>query len=109
MAQTSQANGETIATRQASQQALEALGPALPELLGGSADLTGSNNTNRKDSKVDQPATTRRGNYLHYGVREFGMARDHERHRAARRLDPVRRHVPGVLRLRAQRACAWRR
>ena len=44
----------------------------MPELLGGSADLTGSNNTNRKDSKVfsgDDPS----GNYLHYGVREFGM------------------------------------
>jgi transketolase len=45
----------------------------LPELLGGSADLTGSNNTNRKDSRAftgDDPT----GNYLHYGVREFGMS-----------------------------------
>ena len=62
-----------LATRQSSQQALNALGPKLAELLGGSADLTGSNNTNRKDSRAvtgDDPS----GNYLHYGVREFGMA-----------------------------------
>ncbi|MGH8237713.1 MAG: transketolase, partial [Steroidobacteraceae bacterium] len=71
VAQTVQANA-SVATRQASQQALNAFGPRVPELLGGSADLTGSNNTNRKDSKVftgDDPS----GNYLHYGVREFGM------------------------------------
>ncbi len=66
-------SGASIATRQASQQALNAFGPVLPELFGGSADLTPSNNTFRKDSKVvtgDDPA----GNYLHYGVREFAMA-----------------------------------
>lgn len=63
----------SLATRQASQQALNAYGPVLPELLGGSADLTGSNNTNRKDSKVISAAAAD-GNYLHYGVREFGMA-----------------------------------
>jgi transketolase len=65
--------GPSVATRQSSQQALNAIGPKLPELLGGSADLTGSNNTNRKDSKTitgDDPS----GNYIHYGVREFGMA-----------------------------------
>jgi transketolase (EC 2.2.1.1) len=63
----------SLATRQASQQALNGLGPHVPELLGGSADLTGSNNTNRKDSRPftgDDPT----GNYLHYGVREFGMS-----------------------------------
>jgi transketolase len=71
VAQTVQANA-SVATRQASQQALNAFGPSVPELFGGSADLTGSNNTNRKDSKPfggDDPS----GNYLHYGVREFGM------------------------------------
>jgi transketolase len=71
LTQVSQANA-SVATRQASQQTLNALGPRVPELLGGSADLTGSNNTNRKDSRVftgDDPS----GNYLHYGVREFGM------------------------------------
>jgi transketolase len=70
--QTAQANA-SVATRQASQQTLNAFGPKVPELLGGSADLTGSNNTNRKDSRPftgEDPA----GNYLHYGVREFGMS-----------------------------------
>jgi transketolase len=62
-----------LATRQCSQQALNALGPSLPEFFGGSADLTGSNNTNRKDSRV-WSAKEPTGNYLHYGVREFGMA-----------------------------------
>ena len=70
--QTAQATG-SLATRQSSQQALNAYGPGLPELFGGSADLTGSNNTNRKDSKVIS-GTDASGNYLHYGVREFGMA-----------------------------------
>ena len=61
-----------VATRSSSQQVLNVLGAAIPELLGGSADLTGSNNTNHKGSKAithDNVA----GNYLHYGVREFGM------------------------------------
>ncbi|MFT4100928.1 MAG: transketolase [Burkholderiaceae bacterium] len=64
---------ETIATRKASQNALNVLGPALPELLGGSADLTGSNLTDFKGC-----GTLRAGDYagrhIHYGVREFGMA-----------------------------------
>ncbi|MGC3982694.1 MAG: transketolase [Steroidobacteraceae bacterium] len=63
----------SLATRQASQAALNGIGPSVPELLGGSADLTGSNNTNRKDSKSITGADAS-GNYLHYGVREFGMA-----------------------------------
>ena len=60
------------ATRASSQAVLNALGPGMPELLGGSADLTGSVNTFRKDSR---PITAEdySGNYLHYGVREFGM------------------------------------
>ena len=62
----------TIATRKASQNALEALAPVLPELVGGSADLTGSNLTNWSGSKVVDRAHG--GNYLHFGVREFGMA-----------------------------------
>jgi transketolase len=62
---------ETLATRKASQNVLESLMPALPELVGGSADLTGSNLTMAKASRV----ITREdgGNYLFYGVREFGM------------------------------------
>jgi transketolase len=72
LAQASQSTA-SLATRQSSQQALNVYGPVLPELFGGSADLTGSNNTNRKDSRTlgGQQAD---GNYLHYGVREFGMA-----------------------------------
>ena len=60
------------ATRASSQVALNVLGPKMPEMLGGSADLTGSVNTLRKDSK---PITIANpiGNYLYYGVREFGM------------------------------------
>ncbi len=62
---------ETVATRKASQAVLEALLPALPELLGGSADLTGSNLTLVKASRVI--GRDGGGNYLFYGVREFGM------------------------------------
>ena len=62
---------ETVATRRASQLALDILVPALPELLGGSADLTGSNLTMAKTSKpVGREGG---GNYVFYGVREFGM------------------------------------
>jgi transketolase len=64
--------GETIATRKASQNVLEILGPALPELVGGSADLTWSNLTMWSGSKP--VGRTNGGNYIHFGVREFGMA-----------------------------------
>jgi len=63
---------ETIATRKASQNAIQALAPVLPEFLGGSADLTGSNLTNWKECvavRADQA-----GNHINYGVREFGMS-----------------------------------
>jgi transketolase len=60
------------ATRQSSQAVLNAIGPSLGELVGGSADLTGSNNTFRKDSKAVTPADAA-GNYINYGVREFAM------------------------------------
>jgi transketolase len=63
--------GETLATRRASQLALDVLVPALPELLGGSADLTGSNLTMAKASKA--VGREGGGNYVFYGVREFGM------------------------------------
>ena len=62
---------ETIATRKASQNSIEALAPVLPELLGGSADLAGSNLTLWSGSKRVTRETG--GNYIHYGVREFGM------------------------------------
>ncbi|HWV63654.1 MAG TPA: transketolase, partial [Oxalicibacterium sp.] len=63
---------ETIATRKASQNAIQAYAQVLPEFLGGSADLTGSNLTNWKESvavRANQP-----GNHINYGVREFGMS-----------------------------------
>jgi transketolase len=63
---------ETIATRKASQNAINALQPVLPEFLGGSADLTGSNLTNWTGAK--HVSGNKPGNYISYGVREFGMS-----------------------------------
>jgi len=81
------AKAETVASRKASQLALEALTVALPEMLGGSADLTGSNLTNTKATPslrvgisgevlqtVDAAGTAVGGRHINYGVREFGMA-----------------------------------
>ena len=67
-----EAADKPMATRKSSQAAIEAFAALLPELLGGSADLTGSNNTDWKASRDVVGAA--HGNYLHYGVREFGMA-----------------------------------
>ncbi|MBU1690467.1 MAG: transketolase [Gammaproteobacteria bacterium] len=63
---------ETIATRKASQNCINGLAPALPEFLGGSADLTGSNLTNWTGCHHVKGKST--GNYISYGVREFGMS-----------------------------------
>ncbi|KQT12345.1 transketolase [Ramlibacter sp. Leaf400] len=77
------AKAETVASRKASQLALEAFTAALPELLGGSADLTGSNLTNTKSTpplrfdlagNVQRDENGRIGRHINYGVREFGMA-----------------------------------
>lgn len=77
------AKAETVATRKASQNALTAFTAALPELLGGSADLTGSNLTNTAhtpalrigaDGAVQRDEAGRLGRHINYGVREFGMA-----------------------------------
>ena len=77
------AKGETVASRKASQLALEAFTAAMPELLGGSADLTGSNLTNTKSTpafRVDDKGAVVKtedgqiGRHINYGVREFGMA-----------------------------------
>jgi transketolase len=67
------ANPQKVATRKASELALEAINAALPETLGGSADLTGSNNTK---TKAQKPLTRDdySGRYIYYGIREFGMA-----------------------------------
>jgi transketolase len=62
-----------LATRAASQHALEVINPILPEHLGGSADLTGSNNTDTADLGTFGPED-RRGRHIHYGIREHGMA-----------------------------------
>jgi len=70
LAQTVQ-KAETIATRKASQNAIEGYAPALPELIGGSADLAGSNLTLWSGSKGVSAASG--GNYIYFGVREFGM------------------------------------
>ena len=67
------ARAESVATRKASQLALEQLGPAVPELIGGSADLTGSNLTMWSGSKAITRSDAE-GNYIFYGVREFAMS-----------------------------------
>lgn len=66
-------NDKALATRKASQQCIEHFARILPEMLGGSADLTGSNNTDWSGSKAITGEDFS-GNYLYYGVREFGMA-----------------------------------
>ena len=69
-----QANPASIASRKASQNAIEAYAKVLPELLGGSADLASSNLTLWSGSKPIRATQNVDGNYLNYGVREFGMA-----------------------------------
>ncbi|MEJ6021412.1 transketolase [Ramlibacter sp. PS4R-6] len=82
-ATSAQAKAETVASRKASQIALEAFTAALPEMLGGSADLTGSNLTNTKSTpplrfdlagNVKKTEDGKIGRHINYGVREFGMA-----------------------------------
>jgi len=71
------AKAETVASRKASQLALEAFTKALPEMLGGSADLTGSNLTNTSSTpalRFDDEGKPNGGRHINYGVREFGMA-----------------------------------
>jgi len=67
------AKPQNVASRKASELALAALNPAIPEMMGGSADLTGSNNTKAGDIAAFT-ADDRSGRYLYYGIREFGMA-----------------------------------
>ena len=98
--------GEAVATRKASGAVLKALGPEIPELWGGSADLAGSNNTT-----FDESSFLPEGNPLpgadplrpHDALRHPRAlhGRDHERHRAARQHPCLRRHVPHLLRLHA--------
>ena len=67
------ADAPKVATRQSSQTVLEALTPVVPEMIGGSADLTGSNNTKTANLKPIS-ASDFAGRYIHYGIREHGMA-----------------------------------
>ena len=67
------ADPKKVATRKASEMALEPLTAALPQLIGGSADLTGSNNT-KTSSTTPMSAQDYSGRYVYYGIREFGMA-----------------------------------
>ena len=67
-----ESKAETVATRKASQNAIEALAPAVPEFMGGSADLTGSNLTNWSTCKPVRGDQW--GNHINFGVREFGMS-----------------------------------
>ena len=87
-----------IATRASSEFALEGLVPAVPEMIGGSADLTGSNNTRTKSMKaIDRIGFLRPLHQLRHPRTRHG--RRHERHDAAWRHHPLFRNVPGVLRL----------
>ena len=88
----------TWATRKASEEALKVLTEAIPELVGGSADLTGSNNT--KTEKTAPITATDSQRTLHPLRRARAChGRDHERHGSAQRPDPLRRHLPDLQRL----------
>ena len=85
-----------IATRAASEYALETLTAALPEMIGGSADLTGSNNTRTKAMKA-MSAADYSGRFIHYGVREHGMAAAMNGMALHGGISPLFRHLPGVF------------
>ena len=88
----------SLATRKASQMALEVLNGVIPETIGGSADLTGSNNT-LTDGLGVVTAGDFSGRYIHYGVREHAMAAAMNGHGAARRVPALWRHLPRLHRL----------
>jgi transketolase len=71
LARSAQAKPSSLETRRSSQACLDAIGPTLPELIGGSADLTGSNNTRWRGARG--LTAEQGGNYVYFGVREFGM------------------------------------
>ena len=105
---------KALATRAASGEVLSAVGPKLPELWGGSADLAGSNNTTMKGVDSFGPPSISTKDYTAALVRphpafRYSRARDGRhpvRHRAARPHPRLRRHVPAVLRLHARRGAA---
>ena len=99
--------GTEVATRNASQDAIQALAPRLPELFGGAADLSESNLTDVKGEpnfSADEP-----GRNLRFGVREHGMGGIANGIALPRRVHPLLRHVPDVQRLHARRRSGWRR
>ena len=100
------AGGGPLATRQASGLALQAIAAAVPNLVGGSADLGGSTGTTLKQGGNFGPMSS--GRQFHWGVREHGMAGDPERHGRPRRAAAVRQHLPGVLRLHEAARSGWR-
>ena len=92
--------GSEVATRNASQDAIQALAGRVPELFGGAADLSESNLTDVKGEpnfSADDP-----GRNLRFGVREHAMGGDRQRDRLSRRVHPVRRDLPDVQRLHAR-------
>ena len=97
-----------IASRAAFGAVLNATADCLPELVGGSADLTPSNNTSVKAWKNFEPGDYA-ARYVHFGIREHGDGVDHERHGAASRRHSVRRHVPDLLGLHAAARSGSRR
>ena len=103
-----QAEGpNVIASRKASQMAIEAFAPLLPELVGGSADLAHSNLTLWKGEQIGGPATDPDANYIYFGVREFAHDRDQRTASPCTAASfPTTRPSWCFQRLRAQRACA---
>ncbi len=91
-----------VATRKASELALEVINPILTETLAGSADLTGSNNTRTADLGVFSPAD-RKGRYIHYGIREHGMAAAMNGMALHGGVAPLFRHLLVLHRLRPPR------
>ena len=90
------ADAPKIATRNASQNALEVINTVLPETIGGSADLTGSNNTKTSELGIFSP-DDRKGRHIHYGIREHGMAAAMNGMAFARRGPALWRHVSCAL------------
>ena len=108
--------GKDVATRKASSDVIQAIAAALPEFVGGSADLAESNNTTIEGAPSFLPVGTvvnpaspfgksqsPYGRILHFGIREHAMGADAQRHGAVRAAAAVRRHVPDVQRLHARR------
>ena len=111
------ADAKGMATRKASGTILTALGPALPELWGGSADLAESNLTTMEGEPSFIPADHQTamwpgnpyGRTLHFGIREHGMGAILNGIALSRRDPPLRRHVPGSSATTCGRRCGWRR